>query len=397
MKFAILYLLLLIKTVIFAQNWQSKSEKLYRFLGKDSLLVHQKSKKVDAQNRIIDRKEYFYSTVPPENALYREENSSWESPILIERAVTYPAKKPVNTDKLELNYKKYHQKEDSCQVFWARKYDNKGEMNAEDTFTYNKKDLLIKKYSYNYQGSTSLVSEHYRYNKKGLVKRYRYYAHWTTVNMRGRAAKRKKMRIEYKYKYKKGLLVSCKGKNYTSYYKQIKKYDKQNLLTLSETTVTRTHKTSAADRAKNDSLPKKQISMDKKKLTYENGNLSSELIIESNVVRKKLLNTYKDNLLIFSQLFGKGEQKQEEKDFVYENKILKNRTTRRYNDKQLLAYTVEATHDERGNIKSEIQTVNNKIISTVLHQYDNNNNLIDLQLLNQNGEKIEHTIIEYKY
>ena len=397
MKFVIIFLLLWIKITIFAQNWQSKWEKVYRFVGGDSLILHQKEQELDPAGRLIKRREYYYNTIPPQNALYREETSDWNEPILTQRTVTYAADKAPNSEKLEIYYQKYHKNDDSCQVLWARKYDAKGEMNKEDTFTYNKKNLLLKKCSYDYQGSTSLLCENYKYNRKGQVKQFRSYAHWTTISIRGRAKNNKTLRIEYKYKYKKGRLTRIKGRNYTADYQQVNQYDKAGKLKFAETTVSRKQKTSAADRAKNDSLPKITVSIDKKTLKYANGLLTEEIIIESNQIRKKLLNTYKDNLLVFSQTWGKNEQKQEERDFVYENGILKTRTLRRYNDRQLLNYTVVASCDAQGNIISELQTVNDKLISTVLQQYDSQKNQTDMLLLNQNSDKIERTVCKYKY
>jgi len=397
MKFVTVCLLLSLNMAIFAQNWQSRSEKVYRYVGGDSLIVNQKEEQLDKEGRSTKERAYYYNTVPPQNSLYREETSDWNEPILTQRTVTYTANKAPNSERLEIYYKKYHKSDDSCQVSWARKYDAKGEMSKEDTFTYNKKNLLVKKCSYDYQGSTSLLCETYKYNRKKQTKRYRSYAHWTTISIRGRATNKKTLRIDYKYKHKKGKLTQIKGRNYSSEYQLINKYDKKGNLTLSETTVTRTHKTSAADRAKNDSLPKKVVSLDKKILKYENGRLTEETIIENNVVRKKVLNQYQDTLLIASKTFGKNEQKQEERDFVYENGILKTRTTRRYNDKQLLNYTVLATCNEAGKITSEVQTINDKTISTILQQYDSRQNLTQTLLLNQNGDKVERTVYIYEY
>ncbi len=397
MKFVTVCLLLSFKLAIFAQNWQNKSEKLYRYVGGDSLIVSQKEQQLDTEGRLIKQRIYYYNTVPPLNSLYREESSDWNEPVMTQRTVTYAPNKSPNSEKLEIYYKKYHPKDDSCQVAWARKYDAKGELNKEDTFTYNKKNLLVKKCSYDYQGSTSLLCETYKYNSKGQCKRYRSHVHWTTINIRGRASNKKTLRIDYKYKYKKNKIVSIKGRNYSSDYQVINKYDKAGNLTFSETTVNRTHKTSAADRAKNDSLPKKQISQDKKTLKYENGRLTEETIIENNIVRKKLLNKYQDSLLVSTQIFGKNEQRQEEKDFLYENGVLKSRTTRRYNDRQLLNYTVLATCNEYGKIVSEVQTMNEKIVSTILQEYDTKQNLIETTLLNTKGDKIEKTIYKYSY
>lgn len=401
MKYILGLLCLLLGTPILnAQlKLQAKTEHQYRYSNADSVLMHQKERRYDETGRLTYRKEYYYGVQGGENKLWKEESSQWEAPILTTRTTMYHFNQSPVSERIETNYIIYSATPDSSKFIWSRKYNNANDLAKEDTCTFNDKQQLIQKCTYDFQGSTSLMCDKYDYNRHGKLKRLRTYVKWTTINILGKVVTRQTKRLDYRYKYSgKGLYMGYEGKNYATHNEDTRKYDEQGRPTLIRTTSTRKHRTSKKDREKDPKLGKYVLLKDINERIFVNGMLTEELVVENSHERRKVKNVYQDTLLISHTAFTKGDTKQEERIYTYNaQNILTKRLINKYDDKGNLRYELTATCDAKGNILREEQKSGGKLLSILEFAYDAHNNPTVQQLYTPSGYMIEKVVFTYKY
>lgn len=378
---------------------QAKTEIQYRYSNADSVLIHQKERRYDEAGRLTYRKEYYYGVQGGENKLWKEESSQWEAPILTNRTTVYHFNQPPVSERIETNYIVYSASADSSKFIWNRKYNNTNDLAKEDTCTFNDKQQLIRKCTYDFQGSTSLMCDKYNYNRHGKLKRLRTYVKWTTINIFGKVVTRQTKRLDYRYKYSgKGLYMGCEGKNYATQHEDIRKYDKQGRPTLMRSTSTRKLRTSKKDREKDPKLGKFVYLKDINERVFANGLLMEELVVENSQERRKVKNVYQDTLLVSHTAYTKGNIKQEERIYTYNaQNILTQRIINKYDDKGNLRYVLTATCDDKGNILREEQKSGDKLFSILEFAYDAHNNPTVQQLYTPSGYMIEKVVFTYKY
>jgi YD repeat-containing protein len=372
-------------------------EIMFRFVGTDSVILHQKERQSDINGALTYKKEYFYNGVANQNALWREESALFVDNILTQNITYYTPNAEPTTEKLETKYLRYAADDDSCKIIWVRKYDNRGEPTKEDTCTYDKKGNMVKKCSYVFTGSTSLICESYTYDKKGNLRTTKAYTHWNTVNMRGRAATKKSLRASYKYKYNsRQQITKGQGKIFKAKYNEIHLYDKQGLPTLEEKTILRKQKISEEDRKKNN-LKKKYIEVkDQTRSTYIDGRLLEDILIESNNVKRHQINTYNDTLLVSTIYKNKKDIVIEKTNYNYSAQAkLQTKVKEKYDEQGVLRYTVNFEYDAQGNLISEVQSANGRIVSNFEYTYDAQNRMTSKILYNAAGIRIEITRISY--
>jgi hypothetical protein len=373
-----------------------KREKMYRFIGEDSVLQHQKERREDSTGALLSKKDYFYNGTLNQNPLWKEETANYSDGILTQYITTYPPNDEPNTERLETKYMKYVGNDDSCKTIWVRKYDFSGELLREDTSTYDKKNLLIKRCSYIFVGSTSLVCTNYKYNKKGLLCSEKEYIHWNTISIRGRAKEKKSVRGEYKYKYnKRGQRVSGKGTYRKAKYKEVKKYDEKGLLTYNLKSFQREEKTSKAalkkikndkriadstarkegristDTTKQTNIKKVRIVADSSLQIYADGLLLEDIFVESNNRKRHLINTYDAKDLIKSEYRNSKNKVVELREFSYAEKgKLKQEKKQKFDEGGTLRYEVIYTFGDGEQLLTEEQTTQGRRISLISYTYD---------------------------
>lgn len=392
----IIWLMCCATTMLEAQSL--KREKMYRFIGEDSVLLHQKERREDSTGALLSKKDYFYNGTLNQNPLWKEETANYSAGILSQFITTYPQNAAPKTERLESKYMKYVGNDDSCKTIWLRKYDVLGELTREDTSTYDKKNLLIKRCSYVFTGSTSLLCTDYKYNKKGQLCREKEYIHWTTISMRGRAKDKKSLRADYKYKYnKRGQRVSGSGKFRTAKYKEIKKYDAQGLLAYSLKTFQKEEKLNKEAREKAKTKKKTQIVADSSFQVYNNGLLVEDVLVESNNRKRQLINTYNDKDLVKSEYFNSKNQVIERKEFSYAAKgKLKQEKKQKFDDSGTLRYEIISTFGDGGQLLTEEQTTQGRRISLVSYTYDEALRIRSKTTENAGGKIIERTYYAYE-
>jgi YD repeat-containing protein len=392
-----LFLVCYIVVVAVVQAQTTSKEISFRFAGADSVLLYQKERRIDAQGALTYKKEYFYNGVANQNALWREESAVLSDNILTQTNTYYTPNTEPTTEKLETKYLRYAADDDSCKIIWVRKYDNIGELVKEDTCTYNKKGYLSQKCSYVFTGSTSLVCEVYRYDKKGNRRRTKIYSHWNTVNMRGRADSKKSLRANYKFKYNsRQQITKGKGKIFKAKYNEIHLYDKKGLPTLEEKTLLREQKISEEDRKKNN-LKQKFIEVkDQTRTTYLDGRMLEDILIEGNNKKRHQINSYQDTLLVTTVYKGKNDVVIEKITHNYSPQAkLQTKVKEKYDEQGILRYTINYEYDAQGNLVRETQTSNGRSISTYEYTYDAQNRMISKILYNAAGMRVELTLISY--
>ena len=212
-----------------AQSSSKISSKKYRFNASDSILVFQSEKKIDKKGRISSLDIYHYYYGKDKQRLKKEEHLIWmpSTQTKIEKRTTYDLKNNPKTERQETQYLSYGTSDATSKVITSRHFDDIGNLISEDTFTYSSDSLLLKSCKYNYRGSTSLLCDHYVYNKKKQQKQWKTYSVWTTVSLNQKVVTKKTKRRDYKYKYnKKGLLKASCGVYYKRSYKEKITYDK---------------------------------------------------------------------------------------------------------------------------------------------------------------------------
>ena len=392
-----------------AQTFKT-TETQYNFSHSGDSIVYQKIKTVDAEGRLIYKKDYFHTyssmwQVDASARLYKEESLEWNPPILTQKITAYQPNVAPSTERLEIKYQKYHADEDSSDIIWARKYNPSGELVREDTCTYARykgsaAPLLTQRCAYNFEGNTSLACDVYQYTRKNQLQRVRTYGKWTTVSMRGKPKTKSIKRVDFEYKYnQKGLLAQIKG--YNDYHNQHtlekRTYDQNNKLLRMETTVKSVTKHSKAARAKDPKLPKKSESLQTHLRTFQNGKLILEHIRIGGKLVQYTASEYKDSLLMSSVWYGQDSGLVEKKLYEYNpQNILTKRIIHKYDGKGNLRYSLLAACDLKGNIQTEVQSIGDKILTINSKTYDEEGHLVQELLKKADGSIVTKTIWTYE-
>lgn len=407
------YNLLIINLLIIqsgkAQTFKT-TETQYNFSHSGDSIVYQKIKILDAEGRLIFKKDYFHTyssmwQVDASARLYKEESLEWNPPVLTQKITTYQPNVAPSTERLEMKYQKYHADEDSSDIIWARKYSPTGELIREDTCTYAARKnsptpLLAQRCAYNYEGNTSLACDVYQYNRKNQLQRVRTYGKWTTVSVRGKPKTKSIKRVDFEYKYnKKGLLAEIKG--YNDYHNQHtlekRQYDTNHKLVQMQTTVKSVVKHSKKAREKDPKLPKKSENIQTHLRTFRNGKLTLEHIRIGGKLVQYTASEYKDTLLMSSVWYGQDSGLIEKKTYEYSpQNILTKRIIHKYDGKGNLRYSLFAACDPKGNIQTEVQSIGEKILTINSKTYDADARLVQELLKKADGTIVTKTIWAYE-
>lgn len=230
MKLLNFVLFVLFSFPLLAQQLQTKIEQQYAFVGNDSLPRYYKKWSYNREGLLVEKQEFYYSANPKDapGTLWREERMYYDtsSKKYELKKTQYNKDKEPQSETFKALYLEYNNDPAKCKPVWTKNLDNYGEYIKEDTFGYDKNGNLISYSFYNYQGNTSLFSDAYTYDRKGLRRTWRTYYHWTTVDMKGDVLKKKIRRRMYRFSYNKdGKLLRGKGKYYKTRYDERRSYD----------------------------------------------------------------------------------------------------------------------------------------------------------------------------
>lgn len=385
------------------QAQQTVKEVARRYAKGDTILVHQKERRSDAQGRLLYKKEYYYTMQQNMNALWKEETALFnaQDSTLTQTKTYYRIDAEPTSERLVMKYARYHANDDSTLLLNAQHLDAVGEPLKEDIFTYNKKGQLSQKCAYSYTGTTSLVCDVYDYNGKGLLKRNRAYTKWNTVGMRGLAKEKKTLRADYKYRYnKRGQLTRGKGKFFKRQYLEICRYHPDGTKSYHLTQFTREEKLSKEVREKNNIKAKSQTLVDSHRWTYNaKGRLLEDQTIEGNISRRWVINEYTADTLLRSTIIkGKKDVIVERQTFERDaaTGTLRSKTTEKFSDDGALRYTVKAECDAKGNIIRELQTIGERKVSTTVYELDAQGRITRQQISGATDQLIEEVLFTYE-
>ncbi len=358
----------------------------------DSLKRHSFTSSYDSIGRLIHEQKYFYHR---QNArLIKEEIRRFDSnsQILHERIIQYPENTPSTQKKLETKYILYTNQEAQNKRLWRKLWDDYGDIEKEDTLSYNADTALINKCSYDYRGNTSLYCHDYSYNIKGQMIRWKTYYKWTTIDTKGRVANKQAKRRDYRYKYnKKGLLKASFGKYYLHKYRQKIRYNKDLSLKDDKTV---SHKKINYKDPKSGRIKKKKT-CEKKWLLYQDGILVKERQLRNNKEQKQTEKQIKNGLVVEEKHY-KNEKINETFINSYKNGILTKNIHIKYNGKEKERYRIISLYNAEGNPLKEVQMIGNKQLSVYNYQYGSKGLLQSKSLSLNNGETLEKTTYIYK-
>ena len=379
---------------------KKKTEELVRYSGLDSFPRHAKEWHYDEEERITYQKEYIYSTSAsdPPGTLASEKKVSYndETQLWVSVSTTYKKNKDPETEKLKIKYLTYSKTPNQCKPVWTQKYDKTDDIIKEDTITYNDQQQIIQSCTYSYSGSTSLFCDHFEYNKKGLRKKWFTYYKWTTINGRSQVVERSKKRRNYKYKYNKNnQLVRGKGRYYKTKYKESRTYDKNGQLASVE--ISKLRKTKHNKKRRKETGKRFFISGNTRSERYENGKLVYLKTTENSTEKRREEYVYTDSLLTEYTLYI-NSNKNQIVSYEYNNEgILKSKETDKYDARGKMSYTLYSSYNEAGKPVKEVQKAGDVVLSTIIMEYDEYNNLIYHTMYLKNDIKFEKTSYIYTY
>lgn len=377
---------------------KERVERVYRLVGKDSVVREHITLNYDKEGRLIRKQAYYYDHRAPE-ILTKEKKASFDpaSQEMLEHIIYYKKDEDPQREKLATKYLLYTGQEETSKYVWRKLYDKFGEITKEDTITYNAAQAITEKYTYNYSGNTSLYYDKYTYNKKGQQKHWQMFSKWTTISMKGTVVERKAKRKEARYKYNgKGQLVKSKGRNYTTRFVQKVSYHANGEKAKDETTLRRKIKNSKEKRKKTG----KKFFLRKDITTYtynEKGLPLLELTMFGEEEKTKIERVYDQDTLLtkFSHYYNNGTLAE---DAIYqyskEGKLSHSATNKRHSN-GTLRYVVDILYNAEGQPLVEKQLSGEKVLSQINYNYNEHKLIETIGVGGNSGTAFEHK--EYKY
>lgn len=381
-------------TLLAQAKIKEKKEIAFGLANQDTTFRFQKISNYDELGRLTYRQNYYYHPVQ-KGVLTKEEKSIFDisNQTLTEYIITYIPNKDPSSQKLVTRYLDYQIKEENSKRIGRQYYDEHGEISREDTLTYNENKDLVELSTYDYRGNTSLFTDYYTYNKKGLKTKWITLSKWTTIDMKGEVAERHEKRRNYVYRYdNKGQLVSVKGRYYLNRFEQKISYDENGKIASDKTTVKR------KTRSSNSKTPKKfKIDTEEQVLLYQNGRLISDTKFFNKTETNKTQLVYLDSLIQTIKITEK-QKLIDSTGYEYLNKnLLSKKTQTKYTSDGKPRYHLITYYNEKGKAIKEEQIMGNKILSVLESQYDEHGNPI-LQSLSMNNSPVsEKTMYIYIY
>ena len=394
----VLCLLLAVPWLTIAQPLiKEKTEIAYGLTPQDSVKRFEKITQYDRAGRTTYKRYYYYH--PREKGmLTKEETLLFDSTnnLLTEHIIVYPKGQEPIDKKMVTKYLVYAPKEKDSKHISRQMFDQYGEISREDTLTYNAQQQLLERCTYDYRGNTSLFCHRYKYSKAGLQSRWQGYTKWTTIDAKGEVAERQTKRRDYRYRYnKKGQLLSVRGINYGSRYRQKHKYDKNGKL--AEACFFTRRKIRQA--SSKDKPAKKKYRYDKEQQVqnYQDGRLIRDVksINKKETTRVEL--TYQDSLVKTYSVNLKGTVV-EKIDYEYDNsQSLVKKIQKKYSQTGTLRYTTITTYNAQEKPIQEEQIMNGKTLSVLKLNYNKQGILAEQSLSTYNSQNFEKTTYIYKY
>jgi hypothetical protein len=376
---------------------KEKKEIAFGLANQDTTFRFQKISNYDEQGRLTYRQNYYYHPVQ-KGVLTKEEKSIFDisNQTLTEYIITYTPNKDPATQKLVTQYLDYQIKEENSKRTGRQFYDEHGEIAREDTLTYNANKDLVELSTYDYRGNTSLFTDYYTYNKKGLKTKWITLSKWTTIDMKGEVAERHEKRRNHVYCYNnKGQLIRASGRYYLNRFQQKISYDKSGKIAVDRTIVKR--KTRQAGTKEKPTPKKFKIDTEEQILLYQNGRLISDTKRLNKIETNKTEIIYLDTLVQTVKITEK-QKLIDSTGYEYLNtNLLSKKTQTKYTSDGKPRYNLITYYNEKGKSIKEEQIMGNKILSVLESQYDEHGNPI-LQSLSMNNSPVsEKTMYIYIY
>ncbi|MDC0230392.1 hypothetical protein OAK19_00365 [Aureispira] len=372
-----------------------KTEIAYGLTEQDSIVRYRKNTIYDIMGREISKKNFFYHS-KLKGVLIKEERSYFneEDQVLTEEVITYPAGKEPESKKMVTKYLDYAVKEEKSKRIYRKLYDDYREILREDTLNYDINNNLIGCCNYDYRGNTSLFCHYYNYNKKGLLKRWRTYFKWTTIDGRGEVVSRKAKRRDARMHYnKRGQLACSKERYYLNLYIRKIKHDKSGKVLIDK--LLRRIKTSRTptkeDRKKYD------VDLEKQVINYENGLPVSDVKYLNNIEIKKKSWEY-DGIHPIAITTSQDGFLVEQNQIQYNAEGIKTKKIKtKYTKNGLLRYSLITLYDQSGKPIIEKQLSGKKVLSLLEMKYDKEGNKTLNSLSFNNRNSYEKTMFTYRY
>lgn len=415
-------------TLLAQAKIKEKKEIAFGLANQDTTFRFQKISNYDEQGRLTYRQNYYYHPVQ-KGVLTKEEKSIFDisNQTLTEYIITYVPNKDPSSQKLVTRYLDYQIKEENSKRIARQYYDEHGEISREDTLTYNANQDLVELSAYDYRGNTSLFTDYYTYNKKGLKTKWITLSKWTTIDMKGQVAERHEKRRNHIYRYNKnGQLIRASGFYYLTRFQQKISYDKNGKIAEDKTTVKRktrqsvTKEKKTAQKVKTNgksvedkttikaqtkqagtkekpTLKKFKIDTEEQILLYQNGRLISDTKRLNKAEMTKTEIIYLDSLVQTVKITEK-QKLIDSTGYEYLNtNLLSKKTQTKYTSDGRPRYSLLTYYNEKGKAIKEEQMMGNKILSVLESQYDEYGNPI-LQSLSMNNSPVsEKTTYIYIY
>lgn len=367
----------------------------YGIWEQDTTIRFRKTTQYDSLGRLMNKQNYYYRD---KGVLIREEKAFYDvqNSLLTEQTISYPKEKEPIHKKLITQYLDYQKKEKDSKYILRQLYDKYGELAKEDTATYDPEGNLSELCNYNYTGGTSLFCNYYQYKNK-LQTRWKTYAKWTTINIKGMVVERQAKRRDFRYRYnKRGQLIRSWGKHYSRRFCQTIKYDKNHKI-LEDKTISKRRSRVLNKNKEKPSKKKYYLHKEETIFSYQEGRLVKELkLINKKEIHKKEI-SYQDSLIQKIQTSSNGNLIQEV-IFSYNSQQKKNKKiTKKYNKNGQLRYSVVTHYNSAEKPIKEEQIIGKKTLSILTISYDQEGNPIEQSLSAQNNKSLEKTLYIYKY
>ncbi|WCL80345.1 hypothetical protein PPO43_10195 [Saprospira sp. CCB-QB6] len=397
--------LLLCPFILFGQGYQELRVEQYQYDQEgDSIPLKKQIWRYGEAGELIGQEEYEYRKQPAgslkSSFLYQYDA---EEKLGVQQKLTYsPKGGQPEAQQFKTYYVEYGQEEQlrSKQLY----FDKRGELQREDTLTYNKKGQLVVEETYDYRGSTSHRSKRWKYNKKGKVKRQNHYVHWSTVKRGGKVVYKKERREWYKYRYnRKGAPKVMKGKSGSRRYKTVWKYDREGQLSFYQSHICKRFRNSPKPKKKGEEekkekkQPKYRYVSECHTKKYEKGQLVLEVEYDHGKVKERTEVSYtSDSLKQQLRYWVAGKLKREEKYYYNDGGKLKKQENYYYNSLGLLNYRLDIYYNSKEQILREEQWVRVQKVRELQHQYDEQGRQQTTTLMVEDGRKFEKTYYFYR-
>lgn len=404
-RFVIFLLFILSTPLVFAQKApqiQLKTEQAFRYIGTDSIAKYYKKWLYNEQGIIVDQQEFHYNNQPhPQvkiGTLAMEDYIHYDETTkeYIFKRTQYNGPEP-KTETFKALYAQYENDASKRKPIWTKTLDHYREIIKEDTCVYDAKGNVLRCDYYNYQGSTSLFTDLYSYNRQGKVKRWRTYYKWTTVTITGKTPTKKTLRRDYRYRYNgKGQNTRIYGNYYKTKLDERRSYSPSGDLLSVETTQTKRSKNSKKKRE--ETKKRFTISEEKRVQAYQDGRLVADASYRDGKEEKGQKWEYRDSLLVYYEQRERGKVAENRQYTYNEQGIATGKTVERYDaNTGATRFTVRVDFDERGNAIRETQVSGTQVLSVLEMRYNEHNHLLFTRVLLNGATQYECVFYTYQY